>query len=204
MHPDAARRRAARDHSVDHQTYWPLLFARERRHRLFPFVIGFTCGVGLCEEVTKAIPLLFRVKPVPGQEDVSWNSMLLWGLASGVGFGIAEGIMYSGDYYNGIEGPGIYAVRFLSCVVLHAMWAGAVGITIYRMQGDLNDSENGWTYCARVVWIVLVPMVLHGLYDTLLKKDHEVIALLVAVVTFGWLAFQIERQERAEPVLAAS
>src|SRR5438132_8581921 len=32
-----------------------------------------------------------------------WNSLLMWGLASGIGFGIAEGIMYSSRYYNGIE-----------------------------------------------------------------------------------------------------
>jgi RsiW-degrading membrane proteinase PrsW (M82 family) len=164
--------------------------------------IGYTCGVGLCEEFTKAIPLLFRIKPTPGEEDPTWNSLLLWGLASGIGFGIAEGIMYSGRYYNGMEGGGMYVTRFMSCVVLHAMWAGAVGVSIYRNQGDLLNADSNWTYFFRVVVIIIVPMTLHGLYDTLLKKELDVWALAVGVATFAWLAFQIERQQRTEPLLA--
>lgn len=48
-------------------------------------------------------------------------------------------------------------------------------------------------------------MLLHGLYDTLLKKDHEALALLVAVVSFGWLAWNIElmlKKERDDPEAA--
>lgn len=166
--------------------------------------VGYTCGVGLCEEITKIIPLLFRIKPIPGEEDPTWNSLLLWGLASGFGFGIAEGIMYSGRYYNGIEGLDMYLVRFISCVTLHAMWAGAAGIMVYRRQGDLLGAGDNWTYCGRVVLIVLVPMTLHGLYDTLLKKDLDALALVVAVASFAWLAFQIERQQKQEPLAIAS
>jgi RsiW-degrading membrane proteinase PrsW (M82 family) len=167
--------------------------------------LGFTCGVGLCEEITKALPLLYRIKPIPGEEDPTWNGMLLWGLASGVGFGIAEGIMYSGRYYNGVESANIYYVRFLSCVALHAMWAGANGIAIYRRQSDLLDADNNWVYFGRLILIVLVPMILHGLYDTLLKQDHDAVALLIAALTFAWLMFQIERLHRTEsPALTAA
>lgn len=164
--------------------------------------VGYTCGVGLCEEFTKAIPMLFRIRQTPGSTDPTWNSMLLWGLASGIGFGIAESIMYSGRYYNGMAGADMYWTRFISCVALHAMWAGAVGISIYRRQGDILNAANNWEYFFRVVLIIIVPMTLHGLYDTLLGKDHDVLALLVALATFGWLAFQIERQQRAEPLTA--
>ena len=34
-------------------------------------------------------------------------------------------------------------------------------------------------------------MVLHGLYDTLLKKDMAFLALLTAAASFGYLAWQI-------------
>ena len=47
--------------------------------------------------------------------------------------------------------------------------------------------------------MLAVPMVLHGLYDTLLKKDMNVWALVVAVVSFGWLVVQIERARAAQP-----
>ena len=45
-------------------------------------------------------------------------------------------------------------------------------------------------------------MVLHGLYDTLLKKDMNVWALVIALASFAWLAFQIERTrgDMPEPV----
>ncbi len=38
----------------------------------------------------------------------------------------------------------------------------------------------------------LVPMILHGLYDTLLKKDLEVWALVVGAASFAWFALQVE------------
>jgi hypothetical protein len=41
-------------------------------------------------------------------------------------------------------------------------------------------------------------MTFHGLYDTLLKKQMDVIALLIAVVSFAWLAIKIERFYRLE------
>jgi len=40
--------------------------------------------------------------------------------------------------------------------------------------------------------LVSIPMVMHGLYDTLLKKDHEFYALITAVVSFAWFAWQVE------------
>ena len=41
-------------------------------------------------------------------------------------------------------------------------------------------------------------MVLHGLYDTLLKKDMEIAELSVAVASFAWLAWLV-RRERSVP-----
>ena len=54
--------------------------------------LGFTAGVGFCEEVCKAIPLLVYYRE-PNKQ--TWRGAFLWGLASGVGFGVAEGIMTS-------------------------------------------------------------------------------------------------------------
>lgn len=39
-------------------------------------------------------------------------------------------------------------------------------------------------------------MALHGLYDTLLKREHEFRALAVAAIRFGWLAILVERARR--------
>ena len=46
--------------------------------------------------------------------------------------------------------------------------------------------------------IVSIPMVLHGLYDTLLKKQMDSLALAIAAVSFVWMALQFERLRRQE------
>jgi RsiW-degrading membrane proteinase PrsW (M82 family) len=175
---------------------WSYRSALDPDSNLLLSAIGFTFGVGLCEELTKAIPLFFYF-----QRDaaISWREACLWGLASGVGFGVSEGIMYAGDHYNGISGGEIYIVRFVSCVALHAMWAASVGIAIARnIEGYEKASDNG-ELAGFMLRMLAVPMVLHGLYDTLLKKDLNVWALAVAVVSFGWLAMQIEMARAAQP-----
>jgi RsiW-degrading membrane proteinase PrsW (M82 family) len=158
--------------------------------------IGFTFGVGLCEEFTKAIPLFFYF-----QRDASmgWRGACLWGLASGIGFGVSEGIMYSSRYYNGIGGVDIYIVRFISCVALHAMWSASVGIAIARKLDDYEQVTDVAGFGLFMLRIIAVPMLLHGFYDTLLKKEMNVWALLVALISFAWLAMQIELARGDQP-----
>ncbi len=161
--------------------------------------LGFTAGVGLCEELCKAVPVLWHQNRNP---DESWRGAFLWGLASGAGFGIAEGIMYSGSMYNGIAGSGLYVVRFVSCVALHALWTGSVAIAAHQRQHWLHESERWLDLVAPALVYIAVPMVLHGLYDTLLKKELTGLALLVALASFGYLAFQISRLHGADDEVA--
>jgi RsiW-degrading membrane proteinase PrsW (M82 family) len=155
--------------------------------------LGFTFGVGLCEELVKALPLFLLYRFGTKQ---NWRGAFLWGLAAGAGFGVSEGIMYSSDFYNGITGPGVYIVRFVSCVALHAVWTGSVGIAINQWQ-PRTEHEDWWVnwilYWLGVLRMIAVPMVLHGLYDTLLKKELEFLALVVAAASFGYLAWMISR-----------
>ncbi len=146
--------------------------------------LGFVFGIGLCEELVKAIPVLFYLR----RPDANWHGALLWGLASGIGFGVAEGIVYSRDFYNGIYGPDIYAVRFLSCVALHASFSGGVAILLMMMRDKLVEAET-WAHMAGTTFLaILPPMIFHGLYDTFLKRDLNTGALITAVVSFGYLA----------------
>ncbi len=152
--------------------------------------LGYTLGVGLCEEICKVLPLLFKYRE---PNDQSWRGAYLWGLASGAGFGLAEGVIYASDFYNGISGPGIYIVRNISCVALHALWAGSAAITIHQKQYLLQAEMTWHDWLTRAIYVVAVPMVLHGLYDTLLKKDMNALALAVAIASFLYLAFQISQ-----------
>ncbi|MDX2039048.1 MAG: PrsW family glutamic-type intramembrane protease [Isosphaeraceae bacterium] len=157
---------------------------------------GFTFGVGLCEEFCKSMPMLWMLAQ---NKDGGWRSFCTVGLASGVGFGVSEGIIYSGDMYNGITGPDLYLIRFVSCAGLHAMWAGSVGLSLERDEGVRGAGDMG-TMLLYALRAIAIPMTLHGFYDTLLKKDMNGFALLVALCSFGWLAFQIERRRAEESV----
>jgi RsiW-degrading membrane proteinase PrsW (M82 family) len=169
--------------------------------------IGFTFGVGFCEEVCKMLPLIkhFRYRAT-----LDWRGACVWGLASGVGFGVSEGISYASRYYNGVQSADIYAVRFISCVALHAVWSCAAAVTLFERQDWLQTHCSGVEFLWRLAQIVAVPMILHGLYDTLLKKDMRAGAFLAAVVSFGWMVYQLERYHRKEspigtdPVAVAS
>lgn len=146
--------------------------------------VGFVFGVGLCEELCKALPVLLYLR----REDANWHGALLWGLASGVGFGVAEGIMYSRDFYNGIYGPGIYFVRFFSCVALHALFSGSVAILLVLMRDQVTEAES-WPHAIAMVLLAILPtMILHGLFDTFLKRDMHLGALISAILSFGYLA----------------
>jgi RsiW-degrading membrane proteinase PrsW (M82 family) len=164
--------------------------ANDKQYGFFVSFLAFTFGVGLCEELVKSLPLFWHRKCERGK---TWRGLFIWGLASGAGFGIAEGVMYSGELYNGIFGPGVYGVRFLSCVALHAIWTGSVGITLYLRRDSFNAIDSWPGYIGAVLTVIAVPMVLHGLYDTCLKREMYSIALLVAAASFGWLAFLTSR-----------
>jgi RsiW-degrading membrane proteinase PrsW (M82 family) len=151
---------------------------------------GYTFGVGLCEELCKALPLILLIRNLPS--GASWRTACLWGLASGVGFGVAEGIMYSGRYYNGIQGGDAYVVRFVSCVALHAIWAAAVAIGLFKFRNEIAGAENLWAMLFTAAIIAMPSIILHGLYDTLLKKDYQSYALVVALISFVYLVCLIE------------
>jgi RsiW-degrading membrane proteinase PrsW (M82 family) len=166
--------------------------------------LGYTCIVGLCEELCKALPLLWYIRR---RERPTWQGACLWGMASGIGFGVAEGITYSADRYNGISEVGSYVVRFVSCVALHAVWSASVGLTIFHCRRVVRRAFGAVLLGAvfhwqELFWPVLrvlgVAMVLHGLYDALLTQDQVALALLVALCSFAWLGWQIETYREHE------
>ncbi|MBI3857395.1 MAG: PrsW family intramembrane metalloprotease, partial [Planctomycetes bacterium] len=77
--------------------------ALDPTNNFFLSMLGFTFGVGLCEELCKALPLLWHFKKTSGRraDTLDVRGAVVWGLAAGIGFGVSEGITYSGDSYNG-------------------------------------------------------------------------------------------------------
>jgi len=173
--------------------------ASDPENGFFLSFIGFTLGVGLCEEFVKAFPLFWFRDTLRGS---AWRGLFIWGLASGAGFGIAEGIIYSSTYYNGITGPSIYLVRFLSCVALHAIWSGSVAIFLYERRDSFDRCDAWHEWIVPSLIVIAVPAVLHGLYDTCLKKDFNGSALLVSLASFAYLAFLFRRLQVDEDAAA--
>ena len=90
-----------------------------------------------------ALPVIWRLRR---DEPMGWRAGCLWGLASGVGFGVMEGIKYSADFYNGIWGGGVYLMRFASCVALHAVWTGSVAIFAFQQRKMIREFGNPLGY----------------------------------------------------------
>ena len=80
---------------------------------------GFTFGVGLLEEFTKAMPILFMLR---GNMDLDWRGAAVWGLAGGIGFGVAEGIVLRRISITELP-PATSTVVGL-CRALHCMQSG--------------------------------------------------------------------------------
>ena len=199
-----------------------MLEADDPNTDFFVVFFGFTFGVGLVEELCKFLPLIWYYRRF---RTITWRTACLWGLASGTGFGISEGIMYSVTFYNGIEPFMDYVVRFVSCVASHAVWTAAAGVAMYRNQ-DLfqelwgrpvademyrgpeqehktDEATQNWNILLgmALIRVLVVVMFLHGLDDAALTKDMYFLALLTDIASFGFLAWQIEscRREEAPP-----
>ncbi|HMO36593.1 MAG TPA: PrsW family glutamic-type intramembrane protease, partial [Gemmatales bacterium] len=158
-------------------------------------LISYTFGVGLCEEIIKALPIFFVFL---GRSRLRWHECCALGLASGIGFGIAESIHYSATMYNGLTDSSMYMVRFISCVTLHAVWCAASALFLHRYQRLSHGNLTVLTAFYRMFILISIPMVLHGLYDTFLSKGMESLALTIAVFSFGWLVVMIETAREKE------
>ncbi|HVE39590.1 MAG TPA: PrsW family glutamic-type intramembrane protease [Planctomycetota bacterium] len=166
-------------------------------------MLGFTLGVGLMEEFFKALPLYWHFKR-SGSLDV--RGAVVWGLATGIGFGVSEGISYCSSFYNGVSGGGMYVVRFSSCVALHAAWSATAAILIWKRRESLLGLERWYHWILPVFATLWISMILHGFYDTCLKKDHGIAALGSAVLSFAlffWMYDRACREEKAAKAILA-
>ena len=167
-------------------------------------LIGFVFGVGFLEEAIKCLPVLWKLYR---RALISWRASAVIGMASGAGFGISEAILYATQDYNGIEPASMYFVRFLSTVALHVVLSGASAVMIQRKQEHLMEDMDFINWTMTLMAIIFVPIFLHGLYNTLSKKEHELAALAVAIAAFGWLWWQIKssrtREQQVAVVIAA-
>jgi RsiW-degrading membrane proteinase PrsW (M82 family) len=178
---------------------------------IYQTLLAFVFGVGVHEEFTKAMIIFFLAKR-PGKLAMP-QTIVFYGLLSGLAFGIREGneyiIKYLGnaitvilkifhdvqaDKFNTLTEVKIQIasvlgsnfmlnlLRLSSLPLFHAAWAG---ISSYFIAFAALNPRRRWG-----LWIlaILVPAVIHGVYDSFIESQYSWIAIAMAVLTFVLLA----------------
>jgi RsiW-degrading membrane proteinase PrsW (M82 family) len=149
---------------VNLQSVPPLsfLYALTESGNFFLELIGYTLGVGLTEETIKALPLLVLLRT--SKEPLVPQTLVFYGLISGIGFGVLEGVHYQTTTNTTLSYDAAFFMNVarLTCLpFLHAIWAGIAGYFISF--ANIIPKYRHSLY----VLAILIPAVLHGIYDVL-------------------------------------
>ena len=118
-------------------------------------------GVGLTEELVKLLPLIFILRRT--KEPLIPQTMVFYGLMSGIAFGVYEGV----GYQITVNAEQTYDVSFFlniarltSLPFLHACWCGIAGY--FLAFAHLYPKYRRGLYALAIS----VPVIIHGLYDS--------------------------------------
>ena len=140
---------------------WTILYQMAKSVEVFPRFVGMLLGVGINEELCKAAVLFWLVKR-PGKLMIP-QSVVFYGMMSGLGFGIYEGVDYQRNINRAMEIDTAYflnMLRLTSLPFLHAIWTGIAGYFI-SFAALYPRRQYG-------LWIVAVaiPALFHAIYNT--------------------------------------
>lgn len=132
----------------------------ESRSALMRFV-GFFCCAGLPEEICKAAVIFWLVRR-PGRI-LKPQDVVLYGLLSGFGFGIHEGLRYQlgmNRALDSVDATYIYNfLRLTSLPFLHACWCGIASYFISYAAIAPMSRYGLWMLA------ILIPTGIHSMYD---------------------------------------
>jgi RsiW-degrading membrane proteinase PrsW (M82 family) len=156
------------------------LYSETSSASIFGRLIGFVCGVGVVEEVAKALPIWWLY--IHKRNEDSLSTIVFLGCVSGFAFGVAEAVNYSIDYALGLtfgrlefgEYLVVQMTRLITLPLLHAVWAGIFGYFIAL------SSVNRHVGKGLLLAGLLITASLHGLYDTF---GGSIIGVAVAVLS---------------------
>ena len=177
-------------------------------HSLLPWIYG----VGLAEEVTKALPILIAALALRWIWKITLD-VRVWmflGTIAGLAFGVRESVLYTAADLNLNVGAQHEIVLILSFALRvfvdgfqHAVWAG---ISAFFIGMGVNYRRRR---IPLIAFGILLPAVLHGLYDWSTTVSPRIghwlwIALealsLVLFIGYTMSAATIERQVRDTPL----
>lgn len=137
-------------------------YALENSGTLVGDLLFYIGGVGLTEETAKALPLFIIM--ARAREPLIPQTMVYYGLMSGIAFGVFEGVQYQiqvNSEYGYAESFLANISRLTSLPFIHAIWAATAG---YFVSFALLYPAYKW---ALIVLAIGIPALQHGLYDTL-------------------------------------
>jgi RsiW-degrading membrane proteinase PrsW (M82 family) len=163
-----------------HLPNWPvinILYGFTNSSNILLRIIGYIFGVGFLEETAKALPLLLILHRA--KEPYIPQSLVFYGLMSGIAFGVFEGVQYQMtvntqlDYNNAFF---MNVARLTSLPFLHAIWAGIAGYF-------LSFASLYPKYRLSLYFLAIdIPAVIHGLYDVLGWSILGLILMLLSVI----------------------
>lgn len=144
--------------------------------------LGFTFGVGLTEEFAKMIPLLIILKKA--KEPLIPQTVVFYGLMSGIAFGVWEGVQYQVSINAELEYDVSFFLniaRLTSLPFLHACWCGIAGYFL-----SFSELYPKYRWGLRLL-ALFIPTLIHGLYDSI--AGYPIIPLIL--VFFGLMLLTI-------------
>ena len=140
---------------------WNYLYGLAQSEEIPPRFLGMYFGVGLHEELCKAAILFWLVRR-PGKILIP-QTVVLYGIISGLGFGIYEGISYQQtiNREHGVDVAYFLNIaRLTTLPFLHAMWTGIAGYFI-----SFSALYRRWRYG---LWTLAIgiPTLFHATYNT--------------------------------------
>ena len=146
----------------------------------FPLsIIGYIAGVGLTEEFAKMLPLL--ILAWRAKEPLLPQTLVYYGLMSGIAFGVFEGVQYQTSVNAQVDYTTSFVLniaRLTSLPFLHAIFCGICGY--FTAFARLYPRYRRSLY----VLALAIPATLHGLYDAFASVFYP---LAIAVAFFAVL-----------------
>ena len=172
---------------VNVQAFPPFSFFYSLTHspNFFFRIIGFVFGVGFTEETIKALPVLYILKK--SNKPLFPQTLVYYGLLSGVGFGILEAVDYQTNVNVNLDYSNAFFMniaRLTSLPFLHAIWCG---IASYFLSFSFLYPRY-----RKSMWIlaIAIPALLHGLYDVF---GWNLIGLAICILSVVALMFYLKK-----------
>jgi RsiW-degrading membrane proteinase PrsW (M82 family) len=168
--------------------------------------VGMLTAVAIPEEICKALVLFYLVRTAAAK--MHPNTIVFYGLMSGLGFGIYEGVKYQmgfnrvvADTYSELHTLNV--MRLTTLPFIHAIWTGIAGYFI-GLSAVYPSRKHGL-----IVVAILIPALFHASHNTfgivgLATDAISVLALLVYLAKSNEIEAELAKDRGAGSVESKS